>query len=124
MASFAPPRCAGDGSRGRNVMPIAPTYPGVYVQEVPSGVRTIVGVSTSTALFIGASQDGPMNFPVLCLSYTEFVRTFSEDSSKSDLARYVKLFFLNGGTTCYVMRIADGELQSAVTLKTEGGATA
>ena len=105
-------------------MPIAPTYPGVYIQEVPSGVRTIVGVSTSTALFIGASQDGPMNFPVLCLSYTEFARAFSEDSSKSDLARYVKLFFLNGGTTCYVMRIADGEKQSAVTLKTEGGVTA
>lgn len=105
-------------------MPIAPTYPGVYIQEVPSGVRTIVGVSTSTALFIGASQDGPMNFPVLCLSYTEFVRTFSEDSSKSDLARYVKLFFLNGGTTCYVMRIANGEKQSAVSLKTEGGGTA
>ena len=105
-------------------MPIAPTYPGVYVQEVPSGVRTIVGVSTSTALFIGASQDGPMNLPVLCLSYTEFARTFSEDSSKSDLARYVKLFFLNGGTTCYVMRIADGEHQSVVTLNTEGGAAA
>ena len=42
-------------------MPIAPTYPGVYVQEVPSGVRTIVGVSTSTALFVGGCADGPLD---------------------------------------------------------------
>jgi hypothetical protein len=55
--------------------PIAPTYPGAYIQEFPGGVRTLVGVSPSTALFMGA----------------------------------VKLFFLNGGTTYYVMRITDGE---------------
>ena len=29
------------------------TYPGVYIEEVPSGVRTITGVATSIALFIG-----------------------------------------------------------------------
>ncbi len=103
-------------------MPVAPTYPGVYVQEVPSGVRTIVGVSTSTALFIGVSADGPMNFPVLCLNYSDFAKTFGEDTTKSDLARYMKLFFLNGGTTCYVMRIADGEVNSAITLNNEAGA--
>ena len=34
-------------------MPIAPTYPGVYVQEISSGVRTITGVATSVAAFIG-----------------------------------------------------------------------
>ena len=102
-------------------MPIAPTYPGVYVQEVPSGVRTIVGVSTSTALFVGVSADGPMNLPVLCLNYSDFAKTFGEDTTKSDLARYMKLFFLNGGTTCYVMRIADGEVNSAITLNNEAG---
>jgi phage tail sheath protein FI len=34
-------------------MPIQPTYPGVYIQEVPSGVRTITGVSTSIGAFFG-----------------------------------------------------------------------
>ena len=34
-------------------MPISPTYPGVYIEEVPSGVRSITGVSTSIAAFIG-----------------------------------------------------------------------
>jgi uncharacterized protein len=104
-------------------MPISPTYPGVYVQEVPSGVRTIVGVSTSTALFIGASADGPMNQPVLCLNYSDFSKVFSENTDSTDLARYIKLFFLNGGSMCYVMRIADGAVKSAVTLKSEAGAS-
>jgi len=103
-------------------MAIAPTYPGVYVQEVPSGVRTIVGVSTSTALFIGSCKNGPLNVPVLCLSYSDFLRNFSEDSISSDLPRYLKLFFLNGGTTCYVMRIASGAAAATVQLKAESGA--
>jgi uncharacterized protein len=87
-------------------MPIQPTYPGVYVIEEPSGVRTITGVSTSIATFIGRTKMGPMLEPTRCLNYTEFERTFSADSSMSELARSVRLFFLNGGSQCYVVRIA------------------
>jgi len=103
-------------------MTIQPNYPGVYVQEVPSGVRTIAGVSTSTTLFIGAAKAGPMNAPTLCTNYTEFDDVFSSDSSKGDMARYVKLFFLNGGTRCYVMRIARDATRARVTLQNEAGA--
>jgi len=28
-------------------MPVAVSYPGVYIEEIPSGVRTITGVATS-----------------------------------------------------------------------------
>ncbi len=87
-------------------MPVQPTYPGVYVQEVPSGVRTIAGVSTSVTLFIGRTKWGPVNEPILCLNYTDFDRTFTSDTSQGDMARAVRLFFLNGGTQCYVMRVA------------------
>lgn len=103
-------------------MPVSPTYPGVYVQEVPSAVRTIAGVATSITLFIGRAGKGPLNLPVRCLSYTDFLRTFSDDSSVGDLARYAKLFFLNGGTDCYVLRIADGATSAEVTLENEDGA--
>ena len=41
-------------------MPQALTYPGVYVEEVPSGVRTIAGVATSIGLFIGCHSDVPI----------------------------------------------------------------
>ena len=37
-------------------MPVPPTYPGVYVQEISSGVRTISGVATSIAAFVGYFQ--------------------------------------------------------------------
>jgi phage tail sheath protein FI len=100
---------------------VHPTFPGVYVQEVPSGVRTIMGVGTSTALFIGQSALGPMNSPVRCLTYTDFVRAFSDDTSVGSLANYVKLFFLNGGTDCYIMRIANGAKRSFVTLQNDAG---
>lgn len=87
-------------------MAIAPTYPGVYVQEIPSGVRTIVGVGTSTAVFLGRTQQGPLEEPVLCLGYPDFERVFTGENVGSELPRAVQLFFLNGGTRCYVMRLA------------------
>ena len=101
-------------------MPVSPTYPGVYVQEVPSGVRTIVGVGTSTTLFIGRAASGPMLKAVRINTYSDFLRTFGDDAGMvSSMARYVRLFFLNGGTDCYVIRIANGWGKSSVTLKSD-----
>lgn len=95
------------------------SYPGVYVQEVPSGVRTIVGVSTSVAIFLGTAKKGPIFKPVRCLNYTSFVDRFGDDASAGQLAQYVRLFFLNGGTDCWVMRIAEGASAASVTLDNE-----
>jgi phage tail sheath protein FI len=102
-------------------MPVTPalSYPGVYVQEVPSGVRTIVGVGTSIGMFIGASRRGPIGSPRRGVSYGAFRDTFGEDHAAGDLAHHVRLFFLNGGTDCWVMRIAQGAAASSVTLRNE-----
>ncbi len=102
-------------------MPITPTYPGVYVQEVPSGVRTIAGVSTSVALFVGRAARGPINQAVQCFSYTDFERAFSSDTSIGHMPYYVRLFFQNGGTECWVIRIANGATSAQVTLQAEDG---
>lgn len=102
-------------------MPVSPTYPGVYVQEIPSGVRTIVGVSTAIGMFIGTSKKGPIGKPIRCTSYLDYARGFSEDPAGGALAEYVKLFFLNGGTDCYVMRIANGAGTASVDLENELG---
>lgn len=104
-------------------MPITPTYPGVYVQEIPSGVRSIAGVSTSIGLFIGRTRKGPLNEAVRLFSYTDFERTFSSDSSVSSLPDHVRLFFLNGGTDCYVIRIANGATFAQTALLAEDGVT-
>ena len=44
-------------------MPVTPTYPGVYIEEVPSGVRPITGVATSITAFVGFARRGPVNEP-------------------------------------------------------------
>ena len=102
-------------------MPITPTYPGVYIEEIPSGVRTITGVSTSVALCIGRTKQGQMKKPTLCLNFTEFSRIFGTDTSLGDLTHSVRLFFENGGTQCYIMRIANGATAAEVTLQSESG---
>src|SRR6056297_805978 len=97
------------------------TYPGVYVVEEPSGVRPIAGASTSIGMFIGRARKGPINQPVRITNITEFDRTFGDDSSVSDMARYVRLFFINGGADTYIMRIAHNAGTAFVTLAGEDG---
>ena len=53
-------------------MPATYSYPGVYVEEVPSGVRTITGVSTSNTAFIGYFTRGPLNEAMRITSYSDF----------------------------------------------------
>jgi Bacteriophage tail sheath protein len=106
-------------------MPVTVSYPGVYVQEVPSDVRTIVGVGTSIGMFIGRTKTGEMFVPKRLLSYDDFIREFTADTALSDMPRAVKLFFTNGGTQCYVIRLAGpGFASAAITMLTEGAAPA
>lgn len=97
------------------------SYPGVYVQEIPSGSRTITGVSTSIAMFIGATERGPLNVPTRLFSYSDYTRAFGGVTPVGELATAVRLFFNNGGTQAYVTRIADGALSAEVTLKNSAG---
>ena len=55
-------------------MAVQVTYPGVYVQEVPSGVRTIVGVSTSIGCFVGRAKSGPLATPTRSQNLSDVVR--------------------------------------------------
>ncbi len=98
-------------------MPVAPTFPGVYIEEVPSGVHTITPVSTSIGAFLGRATLGPINKAVRILSLADFSRNFGDPLPGSDLADSVRLFFLNGGSDCYVVRLANGAQAAAVTLQ-------
>lgn len=80
--------------------------PGVYIDESPSGVRTIVGVATSIAAFVGAAQRGPIGQPVHLLSYADLERGFGGLQGDAELAYAVSQFFANGGTEAYAVRIA------------------
>src|SRR5437867_3101297 len=102
-------------------MPVQVSYPGVYIQEVPSGVHTITGVATSIAAFIGRASKGKMNKATRILSLADYVRAFGDPHPLSDLANSVKLFFANGGTDCYVIRIANGGAPATLTLNSMDG---
>jgi uncharacterized protein len=86
-------------------MALTPTYPGVYIQEVPSGVRTVVGVATSITAFVGRAARGPVNDPVSLTSYADFERTFGGLWTHSRLGFAVRDFFLNGGGNAIVVRL-------------------
>ena len=87
-------------------MPTAPTYPGVYIEEVPSGVRTITGVATSITAFIGFAQRGPVNEPTRVQSFAEFARIFGGLSDLSTMSYAVQHYFLNGGRDAVIVRAA------------------
>ena len=83
-----------------------PTYPGVYIQEIPSGVRTITGVSTSVTAFVGKAKSGPVNQAVHLLSFSDFEREFGGLDEASEMSFAVRQFFLNGGTEAWAVRLA------------------
>jgi len=86
-------------------MPATLTYPGVYIEELPSGVRTITGVATSITAFIGRARKGPVNVATTVNSYGEFESLFGGLWDKSSLAFAVRDFFLNGGGQAVIVRL-------------------
>ncbi|MFE2407789.1 phage tail sheath family protein [Kitasatospora sp. NPDC059408] len=86
-------------------MPISPTYPGVYIDELPSAVRTIVGVPTSIAAFVGTAPRGSVTDPVHITSWADYEREFGGLDRTSDLSYAVYQFFQNGGAEAEIVRI-------------------
>lgn len=99
-------------------MPVTLSYPGVYIEEVSSGVRTITGVATSITAFIGRSLRGPVNDPVRVQSFAEFERNFGGLWRDSTLSYAVQQFFQNGGTDALVVRVHKGGVEASLTLPT------
>ena len=100
-------------------MPVQTTYPGVYIEELPSGVHTIVGVSTSVTAFVGAAAQGAANTPVRIFSVADFVRTFGQSIDQDHPLGYaVAHFFTNGGSEAVIVRVLGaGSAAAAVTLQ-------
>ena len=88
-------------------MPVTPTYPGVYIEEVPSGVHTITGVATSIAAFVGWAPQGPTDEATLIFSWASYERQFGGLDPRSRLSYSVNQFFLNGGQMAYIVRLVN-----------------
>ncbi|RXH56529.1 phage tail sheath family protein [Granulicella sibirica] len=95
-------------------MPVMTSYPGVYVQEIPSGVHTIAGVATSIAAFVGWAPQGPTTSAGLVLSWSDYNRLYGGLDTRSLLGYAVSQFFINGGQQAYIVRIAGSDAKASV----------
>jgi len=105
-------------------MAVTPTYPGVYIEEIPSGVRTVTGVSTAIGAFVDYFSRGPMNQAVQVFSFADFERQFGGLDLRSEGSYAIQQFFLNGGTTAWVVRTTSTDkpaADAAITLRDGAG---
>lgn len=86
-------------------MPIEVTYPGVYVEELPSGQHTITPVATNIAAFVGRAPVGPTDEPVTIFNYGDFQRAFGGLKFDYPLSYAVQDFFANGGSQAIIARL-------------------
>ena len=93
-------------------MPTTPTYPGVYIEEIPSGVRTITGVGTSVAAFVDFFPRGPFGRATQIFSQADFDRVFGGLHPQSEASYAIQQFFLNGGGEAWVVRCAPEDAAS------------
>lgn len=102
-------------------MPSALTYPGVYIEEMPSGVRTITGVATSIAAFVGFTAKGTPDVAQRISSFADFERSHGGLHRDSPVSYGVRQFFMNGGTDAYVVRVTTGHALARWTLADGSG---
>ena len=102
-------------------MPITPTYPGVYIEEIPSGVRTITGVATSITAFIGRTVRGESNNPFLINSFGDFERLFGGLHVDYPMSYAVYDYYQNGGSQAIIVRLyKPGEAKDGIAKVTVG----
>ena len=95
--------------------------PGVYVEEFESGAKPMEGVGTSTAGFVGVAERGPVEgVPQLITNFSDFRRTYGNYLSENEFGEYrflayaVENFFVNGGSRCFVARVAPSDAKCSV----------
>lgn len=109
-------------------MPITPSYPGLYIQEIPSNSHTISAAPTSVTVFIGYThpfQTQTFNQPVEIFSFTDYEKNFGgffnsswfnadeQAGLFSDVAMAVYQFFQNGGAVAWVVGLQSSQAQAA-----------
>jgi phage tail sheath protein FI len=104
-------------------MPSSLTYPGVYIEEVPSGVHTITGVSTSDTAFIDFFARGPVDEATRITSFADFERVFGGLDSRSEASYAIQQFYLNGGSVAWVVRVVASNASTAGRTLTGGSPT-
>ncbi len=102
--------------------------PGVYVEELPSGVHPVEGVPTSIAAFVGATAKGPVAGPLVVRSFGEFTAQYGGLTDGMPLGYAVQHYFANGGGEAVIARVessggqlTDGDLSNPALEKQQRG---
>jgi phage tail sheath protein FI len=93
-------------------MPVQVSYPGVYIEELPSSVHPITGVATSITAFVGMANSGPVNVPTTINSYGDYDRIFGGLWARSTMSFAVNDFFANGGSQAIIVRLVATDLMA------------
>jgi len=89
-------------------------HPGVYVEEIPSGSKPIEGVATSIAAFVGKATKGSVGEAELVQSFDDYNNIYGDIASESDaMGLAVQSFYLNGGKSAYICRLAGAGSKAA-----------
>src|SRR5258708_21746928 len=109
-------------------MPVTLLQPGVYIEEVPSGVHTITGVATSITAFVGRALRGPVNTdddsPRHVYSFADYERLYGGLWVDSTMSFAVYQYFLNGGSDALIVRIHNTALTGSAAVPLSGGGNA
>src|SRR5215471_7645864 len=97
-------------------MPLTLTYPGVYIEEIPSGVHAILGVATSITAFVGRAPRGEVNEPNTINSFGDYERLYGGLSLESTMSYAVSDFYAHGGSQAIIVRVANGGQPASIVL--------
>lgn len=92
------------------------SYPGVYIEESPSGARTVGGVSTCASAAVGFTLKGPLELAVHVASLADFERHFGDVSLDEPIPQALKQYFLRGGKEAWVVRTGSGSASESLAL--------
>jgi phage tail sheath protein FI len=99
-----------------------PNFPGVFIQELPTGVAPIAGVATSIAAvatsitaFVGRAQSGPVDTPMTINNFSDYTQIFGGLSAQSTMSFAVAGFFTNGGAQAVIVRLSGASDGDALT---------
>lgn len=97
--------------------------PGVYVQDVVSGLQSITQASSSVGILIGVTRSGVINVAQKIGSWTEFITKYANGLDtpfleNSYLPYAVHGFFTNGGKELYIGSVKKNAIKATKTSTT------
>src|SRR5947199_8878330 len=85
----------------------------IHIAELPNPVRTIIGVSTSIAAFIGRAKRGPTDRAEAIHNFGHYTRVYWELQKDSKMSYAVYQYFLNGGQDAVIIRAVPADAAHA-----------